>query len=245
MGQLGLALDGGMAGHAAKSAPSWARAAGQVPAAPQESATARLSDLEHPVTAYLNSLAPTSRRPQLSALDRIAHRSTHVFTAETIPWHRLRRPQVLKIRGLVEEDYQAATANRMLSALRGVLRECWQAHLLARCSSPGAFNARAVSWPASAPPPPGESAGSATSRPGSRPPLPTTSGGPGSGTCSTWASTWPPCRRWRAMPRLRRLRDTIDEIGRPSVALPLSSGPVRTKDVIVLPEVISLLGSAP
>ena len=89
-----------------------------------------LGDVRHPVQAYLNALAPSSRRPQLSALDWIARRSTHVFTAETMPWHSLRRPHVLKIRGLLEESYQPATANRMLSALRGVLRECWQGQLM-------------------------------------------------------------------------------------------------------------------
>jgi integrase len=145
VGQLGLALDGGIAGQAATSAPSWARGAGQSPAAANKPPTdalalelaeaeldsgPRLSDLHHPVTAYLNSLAPPSRRPQLSALDWIARRSTQLFTAETMPWHRLRRPHVLKIRGLLEEHYQPTTANRMLAALRGVLRECWQAQLM-------------------------------------------------------------------------------------------------------------------
>jgi hypothetical protein len=80
-----------------------------------------LADLGHPVTAYLNGLAPSSRRPQRAALEAIARRSTQVFDAETMPWQRLRRPHVLKIRSLLEENYLPATANRMLSALRGVL----------------------------------------------------------------------------------------------------------------------------
>ena len=64
-------------------------------------------------------MAPSSRRPQLSALDWIARRATRVYNAATMPWHHLRRPHVLKILGLLEEHYQPATANRMLSALLG------------------------------------------------------------------------------------------------------------------------------
>jgi hypothetical protein len=42
-----------------------------------------LGHVSHPVQAYLNGLAPSSRRPQLSALDWIARRSTQLYTAET------------------------------------------------------------------------------------------------------------------------------------------------------------------
>lgn len=116
IGQLGLALDGGIAGvEEATAAQVLDLAVAELE--PER----RLSELDHPVTAYLNGLAPSSRRPQLSALDWIARRATQLHTVETMPWHRLRRHHVLKIRGLLEEHYQPATANRMLSALRGVL----------------------------------------------------------------------------------------------------------------------------
>src|SRR5207244_1802259 len=127
-GQLGLSLQDLDAGFGAEldhlEVAAAATAAGRPTAAAQvldlatlePEQTLRLDDFEHPVTAYLNSLAPSSRRPQLSALDWIARRATQVYTAETMPWHRLRRPHVLKIRGLLEEHYQPATANRMLSA---------------------------------------------------------------------------------------------------------------------------------
>src|ERR1700738_4226754 len=141
-GQMGLALEDLDAGFGAErdqlevsvapTAAGRAASVGQVLdlGTCEAEQTLRLDDIKHPVTAYLNSLAPASRRPQLSALDWIARRGTQVYTAETMPWHRLRRPHVLRIRGLLEEHYQAATANRMLAALRGVLKECWQAQLL-------------------------------------------------------------------------------------------------------------------
>ncbi len=37
-----------------------------------------LGDLNHPVVAYLNGLAPSSQRPQLAALEANARRSTQL-----------------------------------------------------------------------------------------------------------------------------------------------------------------------
>jgi hypothetical protein len=154
-GQLRLVLqdlEAGLGAELAQLELAAATAAGRPEAAAQVldlaaleiEQTLRLDDFEHPVTAYLNSLAPSSRRPQLSALDRIARRATQLYTAETMPWHRLRRPQVLKIGGLLEEHYQPTTANRMLAALRGVLHECWQAQLISIEDYQAATNIPAV-----------------------------------------------------------------------------------------------------
>ena len=61
-----------------------------------------------------------------------------------MPWQGLRRPHVLKIRGLLEEPYQPATANRMLSALRGVLRECWHGQLMTTSEYQAAISVPAI-----------------------------------------------------------------------------------------------------
>ena len=103
-----------------------------------------LSHLAHPVNAYLNGLTPSSRRPQLAALEAIARRSTQVYSAETMPWQRLRRPHALQIRSLLEEKYRPSSANRMLAALRGVLRECWHAGLISTDDYQGAISVKAV-----------------------------------------------------------------------------------------------------
>jgi len=105
---------------------------------------ASLAQLGHPVTAYLNGLAPSSRRPQLAALEAIARRATQIYSAESMPWQRLRRPQVLQIRSLLEENYRPASANRMLAALRGVLRKCWHAGLISTDDYQAAASIKAV-----------------------------------------------------------------------------------------------------
>jgi integrase len=78
-----------------------------------------------PVAAYLASLAGGSRRAQSSALEAIAARMGGRSLA--IPWRKLDRTVTVALRAWMVERYAPATANRMLCALRGVLREAWRA----------------------------------------------------------------------------------------------------------------------
>ena len=81
----------------------------------------------HPVAVYLASLSPGSRRSMAQALGRIAElASAGACTAESLPWASLRYAHTTAIRSMLAEQSSPATANRMLSALRGVLKECWR-----------------------------------------------------------------------------------------------------------------------
>ena len=84
-----------------------------------------------PALRYLDRLAPGSRRTQRVALERIAALvSRDGATAVDLPWHRLDQQQTERIRSALELQYAPATANRMLAALRGVLKEAWQLGLM-------------------------------------------------------------------------------------------------------------------
>lgn len=96
------------------------------PTAP-ETALAERSPAENPAAVYLARLAPGSRRTMRQALDTIAGLlTTGQLDATTAPWAALRYEHTQAVRAALRERYAPATANKMLSALRGVLREAWR-----------------------------------------------------------------------------------------------------------------------
>lgn len=96
---------------------------------------ARYSAAKHPALVYLAGLSESSRRPQAQSLNTIAEivgveriddsRGSDVrYTA--VPWGALRYEHTQAIRARLAETCAAATANRHLSALRGVLKDAWR-----------------------------------------------------------------------------------------------------------------------
>ena len=85
----------------------------------------------HPAAVYLAGLASErSRRVTAQALRTI----TALLTGEDpqradillLDWGALRYPHTAAIRARLMETYRPATVNRLLSALRGVLKEAWR-----------------------------------------------------------------------------------------------------------------------
>ena len=65
------------------------------------------------------------------ALDRIAALMTgEAATAVDMPWHLLDAEHTAAIRTTIADQYAPATTNRMLAALRGVLKEAWRLGLM-------------------------------------------------------------------------------------------------------------------
>ena len=87
----------------------------------------------HPALVYLARLgtgraAPcASRSTSWPAFSRIGE-ADH----ETFPWEQLRYQHTAAARAVLQEQYAPATANKILSALRGVLEEAWQLRSWAR-----------------------------------------------------------------------------------------------------------------
>lgn len=101
--------------------------AGLARAGEQTRPPARGARAGHPAAAYLARLAPGSRRAMRQALNAVAALLTDGrHDAETLRWSALRYQHTQAVRAALAARYAPATANRMLAALRGVLRECWR-----------------------------------------------------------------------------------------------------------------------
>ncbi|HEY6582087.1 MAG TPA: tyrosine-type recombinase/integrase [Rubrobacter sp.] len=86
---------------------------------------------ENPVLAYLARLSPGSRRTMRAALETIARlASAGEVSALDFPWWLLRYQHSAAIRAKLAEGYAPATANKMLSAMKGVLKSSWRLGLM-------------------------------------------------------------------------------------------------------------------
>ncbi|HEY9646972.1 MAG TPA: site-specific integrase [Chroococcidiopsis sp.] len=84
---------------------------------------------QNPAVVYLARLSSKSRRTQQGSLDAIAE----IFGGQScleFAWSALRYQHTAAMRSSLAERYAPATANRMLSALRGVLKEAWRLGLI-------------------------------------------------------------------------------------------------------------------
>ena len=84
----------------------------------------------HPVAVYLAGLAVGSRRTQTAALRIIAMVVAVTATELTLPWHLLDYAHTSAIRAKLAERFAPATANRMLAAMRGVLKAAFKLGLI-------------------------------------------------------------------------------------------------------------------
>ena len=81
---------------------------------------------ENPSLVYLASLSPGSRRTMRQALDAMAALLTSGrCDHRTLPWGMLRFQHTQALRAILLENYAAATANKMLSALRQTIKMAW------------------------------------------------------------------------------------------------------------------------
>ena len=88
--------------------------------------------IDNPAAVYLAGLAPSSRRTMRNALDIIAQLGLGDpdATCWDIPWPLLRFQHTQALRSALAAQYAHTTANRMLSALRGVLKAAWKMELM-------------------------------------------------------------------------------------------------------------------
>src|SRR5882724_576907 len=86
-------------------------------------------DSQNPAAVYLAALAPTGRRTMGQALEVVVE-VLDGGDVRTFPWAALRYEHAHAVRRVLIERYAPATANLVLSAVRGVAREAWRLGLI-------------------------------------------------------------------------------------------------------------------
>jgi integrase len=93
--------------------------------------TSPLPLTEHPAAVYLAGLSPGSRPAMRQALNALAQLlSNGHCDALTLNWAALRYKHTAAVRAVLMEKYSPAYANKMLSALRRVLKEALRLELM-------------------------------------------------------------------------------------------------------------------
>lgn len=86
---------------------------------------------QNPAAVYLASLTTSGRRSQAHALKIIASiLSNNQIDILHFPWASLRYQHTMALRTKMVEIYKPATANRMICAVRGVLKNAWRLGLM-------------------------------------------------------------------------------------------------------------------
>lgn len=83
----------------------------------------------NPARVYLASLSSGSRSTMEHALDVVAGIVAPKCGIDNVPWHLLRYQHTSAIRAVLAERYDYRTANKMLSALRQVVKHAWRLDL--------------------------------------------------------------------------------------------------------------------
>jgi len=85
----------------------------------------------HPAAVYLAGLSEGSRPTMVDSLNIAADLlSAGRANARTLPWPSLTYAEMQALRATLESRYAPATANKILSAVRGVIREAWRLELI-------------------------------------------------------------------------------------------------------------------
>ena len=80
--------------------------------------------------SYLANLRPSGRRTMTGALSKLSTILCGHAEWMRCPWHLVRYEHAAAVRAVLQAQYAPATVNKHLTALRGVMRECWRMQLV-------------------------------------------------------------------------------------------------------------------